>query len=215
MSSDRAVRMPWMALPLEVAPAAIRRVIARIDDGLSRRAEVQPYAEDAACMLRIAPTRARHVVRLSDGAEIRPGDLVLDVHCWNERVPAMPEGGADLAWALKTAGRLRHSLVLLARAVETDPALQNTRAVRARVNFVGLGGSNKSVSRIIARMGFEDVDEGRGAWPERVHDVLENVLIAALVWTHNPAALRRDKLLRERRPVWCSRERLASLHGSR
>lgn len=200
-------------MPLEIAPAAIRRLIARIDDGLSRRAEVQPYADDAACMLRIAPTRARRVVRLSDGAEIRPGDLVLDVHCWNERVPAMPEGGADLAWALKTSGRLRHSLGLLARAVETTPALQATRAVRARVNFVGLGGSNRSVSRIIARMGFEDVDEGRAAWPDRVHDALENVLIAALVWTHNPAALRRDKLLRERRPVWCSRERLAVLHG--
>ena len=213
MSSDRAVRMPWMAMPLAIAPAALRRAIARFDDGLSRRAEVQPYTDDAACMLRIAPTRARRTLPLSDGTEVRPGDLVLDVHCWNERVPPMPEGGADLAWALKTAGRLRHSLQLLARAVEATPALQETRAVRAQVNFVGLGGSNTSVSRIIARMGFEDVDEGRGAWPEQIHDVLENVLIAALVWTHNPAALRRDKLLRERRPVWCSRERLVALHG--
>lgn len=212
MSSDRAMRMPRTALPVGAAPT-IRRFIARIDDGLSRRAEVQPYSEDPGCMLRIAQTRARRTIQLSDGSQIRPGDLVLDVHCWNERVPAMPAGGADLAWALKTAGRLRYSLGLLARAVEATPALQGTRAVRARVNFVGLGGSNKSVSRIIARLGFEDVDEGRGAWSEQVHDALENVLIAALVWTHNPAALRRDKLLRERRPVWCSRERLAALHG--
>lgn len=55
MSSDRAV--PWMALPLEAAPAAIGRVIARIDEGLSRRAKVQPYAEDAGCMLRFASPR--------------------------------------------------------------------------------------------------------------------------------------------------------------
>ena len=164
-------------------------------------------------MLRIARTAATRAVRLSDGAEIRPGDLVLDVHCWNERIPPMPPGGADIAWARKTAGRLKSSLVLLAKAIETSPDLQGTRAVRAGVNFVGAGGSHTSVSRIIERMGFEDVDEGAGTLSRRIHDVCENILIAALVWTHNPAALRKDKFMRERRPVWCSRERLMRLHG--
>ncbi len=99
--------------------------------------------------------------------------------------------------------------------MESNPTLVQARAVRARVNFVGAGKSNSSVSRIIDRMGFEDVDEGCGSFATQLEDAFDNILIAALVWTHNPAALRRAKLVRERRPVWCSRERLTVLHGVR
>ena len=69
------------------------------------------------------------------------------------------------------------------------------------------------MSRIIKRMGFEDVDEGAASAWKRVHDRLENVLLAALVWTHNPDALRRDKMVRERRPVWASIDQVLRCHG--
>jgi hypothetical protein len=49
---------------------------------------------------------------------------------------------------------------------------------------------------------------------ERIHTAFENILIAALIWTHNPEAVRRDKLLRKRRPVWMSRERLLQRYGT-
>ncbi len=213
MSGDRAIRLPRIQAPFAFGHAVARRVIAGVDERLSRHAKVETFSDDPTCILRYAPTRARHAVHLSDGALIAPGDLVIDIHCWNERVPPMPKGGADLAWALKASGGLKASLRLLAAALDSDARLQPARAIRARVNFVGLGGSNQSVSRIIARMGFEDVDEGGGGLNARFHDMLENLLIGALVWTHNPEALRRDKLLRERRPVWASRERLLALHG--
>lgn len=212
MSDDQVVRMPSAASPIDVG-VAVRRLIAGVDRRLSRHAQVRSFSDDPACMLRYASTAARRPVVLSDGARIAPGDLVVDIHCWNERVPAMPKGGADLAWALKASSRLRGSLRLLAASMLVNPTLMGARAVRARVNFVGVGGSNESVSRIIARLGFEDVDEGAGSLSMRFHDSLENVLISALVWTHNPEALRRSKLLRERRPVWTSRERLLKLHG--
>ena len=156
---------------------------------------------------------ARRTIRLSDGTVVRPGDTVADVHCWNERIPSMSAGGADLAWAQKASLRLRHSLRLLARAMATDPGLSGVKACRANVNFVGLGGSNSSVSRIIARLGYEDVDEGEKTFRLRLHEALENVLIGALVWTHNPEALRREKMIRERRPVWSSRARMLNLHA--
>lgn len=184
-----------------------------MDGYLSRRGNVRTFSDDATCFLRYSPTIAAHPVRLSDGAEIRPGDLVVDIHCWNERVPSMPRGGPDLAWAQQASGRLKYSLRLLAHAMVTTPELRDARACRARVNFVGRGCSNESVSRIIHRLGFEDVDEGAGSVQARIHDVFENVLIGALVWTHNPEALRRDKMIRERRPVWSSRQRLLKLHG--
>ena len=172
------------------------------------------YSDDEKCILRCATSRSAGHFRLSDGAEIEPGDCVVDVHCWNERIPAMPKGGADIAWAHQVSGRLRYSVQLLAKALVTNPDLHAVRACRARVNFVGRGCSNESVTRIIHRLGFEDVDEGAGSIAARIHDALENVLISALVWTHNPEALRREKMIRERRPVWASRDKLLRLHGS-
>lgn len=194
-------------------PAMLRRAITGLDHYLSRRNGVATFSDDEDCILRIALVPAKRAIRLSDGTEVHPGDAVADVHCWNERIPSMPAGGADLAWAQKASLRLRHSLRLLARAMATDPNLLAVKACRANINFVGMGCSNSSVSRIIARLGYEDVDEGEKTFRLRLHEALENVLIGALVWTHNPEALRREKMIRERRPVWSSRARMLNLHA--
>ena len=193
--------------------ATLRRAVVALDGYLSRQNGVVVLSDDEDCILRIALVPARRAVRLSDGAEIRPGDAVADVHCWNERIPSVPRGGANLAWAQQASLRLRHSLRLLAHAMATDPDLLAVKACRANVNFVGLGCSNASVSRIIQRLGYEDVDEGAKTAAAHLHEALENVLIGALVWTHNPEALRREKMMRERRPVWSSRARMLSLHA--
>lgn len=193
----------------------VRRLIGGLDDHLSRKQGVRRFSEDESCLLRYAPIRSLHEIRLSDGTEVSRGDFVLDIHCWNDRVPLMVRSGPDLAWAQDTAKRFKQSLRLLARAMATEPELAAAKACRAQVNFVGQGRSNASVSRIIRRMGFEDVDEGSESLSTRVHRGLENLLIAALVWTHNPDALRRDKILRERRPVWASRAQVLKLHGSK
>ncbi|WP_237478180.1 hypothetical protein [Lichenibacterium dinghuense] len=192
----------------------LRRAVMALDAHLSRQNGVVPFSDDEDCILRIALVPARRTLLLSDGAEIRAGDTVADVHCWNERIPAMPVGGADLAWAQKASLRLRRSLELLAHAMATEPGLSVVKACRANVNFVGLGGSNRSVSRIIARLGYEDVDEGVKPIGTRLHEALENLLIGALVWTHNPEALRREKIVRERRPVWSSRAMMLALHAA-
>ena len=195
------------------ATVGLRRAIMALDARLSRHNGVVPFSDDKDCILRIALVPARRTVCLSDGAEIRPGDTIADVHCWNERIPAMPAGGADLVWAQKASLRLRRSLELLAHAMATDPSLVAVKACRANVNFVGLGCSNRSVTRIIARLGYEDVDEGAKPISMRFHETLENVLIGALVWTHNPEALRREKMMRQRRPVWSSRARMLNMHA--
>jgi len=192
----------------------LRRAISSLDGYLSQQHGVAPFSDDERCILRIALMPAACATRLSDGAEIRPGDLVVDVHCWNERIPSMPKGGADLAWAQQVSVRLKYSLRLLTHELVVQPALKDARACRAKVNFVGQGCSNESVTRIISRLGFEDVDEGSGTLRTHVHDSLENILISALVWTHNPEALKREKMIRERRPVWSSRAKLLSLYGS-
>lgn len=202
----------WLPNPAGLGSRVIRRAVRKLDDRLSRSQNIQAFSDDPTCILRYAMTTSPRAVRLSDGWEIRTGDVVADIHCWNDRVSPMPKGGPDLIWAQKTSSGLKRSLRLLAGALVARPDLQHARACRARVGFVGLGGSNESVSRIIQRLGFEDVDEGASA-RTHMHDALENILVALLVWTHNPEALRRDKLIREHRPVWSSRARLLGLHG--
>ncbi|WP_237479321.1 YkoP family protein [Lichenibacterium dinghuense] len=173
---------------------------------------MKPYSRDARCLLRCAVIPSPCAFTLSDGAALRPGDLVIDLHLWNEHIPPMPASGPDLAWGRLVAAWMRHSLVLLAGALDVDPGLRDARAIRARTNFVGWGERSESLTRLIARFGFEDVDEPPSLH-ERVHDAFENILIGALTWTHNPEALRRDRLIRQRRPVWMSVEALRRLHG--
>lgn len=191
----------------------LRRAISGIDDYLSHRCGVKPYSRDERCLLRCAALPSPGAYRLSDGTALVAGDLVIDLHLWNEHIPPVPKAGPDLAWARLVAGRMKHSLALLAEAVRTEPELRGAKAVRARTNFVGWGGQSESMSRLIGRFGFEDVDEGTASVPGRVHDAFENILIGALTWTHNPEALRRDKLIRQRRPVWMSADTLRRRHA--
>lgn len=191
----------------------LRRAISAVDDGLSRCCGVKPFSRDERCLLRYAAIASPGDYRLADGTVLKAGDPVIDLHLWNEHIPPVPKAGPDLAWARLVSQWMKHSLVLLAEAARTDPELRGARAIRAKTNFVGWGGQSESMSRLIARFGFEDVDEGAASMPERVHDALENILIGALTWTHNPEALRRDKLIRQRRPVWMSADTLRRRHS--
>ena len=195
----------------------LRRAISGLDGYLTYCCGVKPFASDERCLLRYATIPSPGDFRLTDGTGLKRGDLVIDLHLWNEHIPPVPKRGPDLAWARLVAQSMKHSLTLLSDAVEANPDLRGARAIRARTNFVGWGGQSESMSRLIGRFGFEDVDEGTASMPERVHDAFENILIGALTWTHNPEALRRDKLIRQRRPVWMSvdvlRRRQAGCRG--
>lgn len=211
--SERLLRQSSRAVGSGMA--ALRGTVMQVDDQLSRLHGVRPFTTDTRCLLRFSLILSPASIRLSDGVSVDCGSRIVDLHLWNEHIPPAPKGGPNLAWALQLTEQLRRSLEELARAFGTLPELNEVRACRARTNFVGRGCSGESLSRIVERYGFEEVDEGLAPLPARFHDLLENVLIGALVWTHNPEALRRDKFIRERRPVWISRERLLRLHGER
>ena len=130
---------------------ALRRAISRIDGGLSYCCGVKPFSRDGRCLLRYAAISSPGDYRLSDGTVLKAGDLVIDLHLWNEHIPPVPKAGPDLAWARLVSQWMKHSLVLLAEAVRTDPALRGAKAIRARTNFTGWGGQSESLSRLIAR----------------------------------------------------------------
>ena len=201
------------AISSSITSDMLRRAISGVDDRLSHRCGVKPFAQDERCLLRYAVLSSPCTFTLSDGTEVKAGHPVVDRHVWNAHIPPVPRQGPDLAWARLVARWLKHSLMLLARAVDAETEMQSAKAIRARTNFVGWGEQSESLSRLIERFGFEDVDEGLATLPERIHDAFENILIGALTWTHNPEALRRDRLVRRRRPVWMSVDALRGRQG--
>ena len=108
------------------ASDALRRAIGEVDGYLSARAGVRPFCERAECLFRLAIAPAPISLRLVDGCRIQPGDPIGEIHLWNEHIPAVPRNGPDLAWARQMSRLVKGSLVLLADAVETQPAWRDS-----------------------------------------------------------------------------------------
>src|SRR5260370_40664511 len=70
-------------------------------------------------------------VAMSDGTRIREGELIGELHLWNEHIPRYSEHGPDLGWAADMRRRILLSLRLLAQHVERHPAWQHLPAFRA------------------------------------------------------------------------------------
>src|SRR5262249_3716327 len=89
-----------------------------LDSWLRRREGVFEYSHKPDCIFRAQLSRLSSDVLLSDGTFGRPGDRVIDLHLWNEQIPAMPIAGYSLAWGCrfnrsfeKSLGELAQSLV--------------------------------------------------------------------------------------------------------
>jgi hypothetical protein len=102
------------AVSLRMARASGRVLVVQLDHLLRRVYGVSEFPNDARCILRVALARARSDLTLSDGQSIRRGDLVVELHLWNERVPQTPPAGADLAWGRAFHAGFLGSLRLLA-----------------------------------------------------------------------------------------------------
>lgn len=185
----------------------LRRSIFRLDAYLRRRHGIVEFTTKPDCILRVALAVAPRALTLSDGTSIRPGDPLLDLHLWNEHVPAIPPGGVTLRWATAAARCARNSLRVLAA---------ETRAGHTP-NFVALRGCLRFDGRLLqapfAGCGFDTVIENPHSASAWMHEVGEACLVAMLLWAFNPAGLGHAHLTHPRRFVWMSRTRLVERHG--
>src|SRR4029450_8566664 len=107
-------------------------------DGLLRRWQsVIEYTHDPTCILRIKFGRLDQDFALSDGTVGHAGERFIDLHLWNEQVPAMPKEGASIAWAREMHVCFQHSLRQLARYLPVRPALADSCVVRCPLMFAG------------------------------------------------------------------------------
>jgi len=185
----------------------LRRSIFGLDAHLRRQYGIVEFTARPDCILRIAPAAAEQMLVLSDGTRIQPGDPLLDLHLWNEHVPAIPPNGVTLRWAAAAAHCVRASLRTL--AAETGAGHVP--------NFVALRGCPRFDGRLLQApfvgCGFDTIVETTHSPGEWVHELGEACLVAMLLWAFNPAGLGHAHLMRARRFVWMSRTRLLERHG--
>jgi hypothetical protein len=178
------------------------------------RQGITEFTDDPNCILRISLEAADRELRLADGAVVRPGERVLEMHFWNERLP-QARGPIGLGWGRRFSRRLRRSFDDLAIALEHDPRFSDVVALRGRLAFAGARDS-ADCRRFGAWFGFEVAEETRATTlRDRLHAVAEDFWLLALTYAFNPGALRHRSLVRRHDDMWISRARLIERYGLR
>lgn len=180
--------------------------IRAIDWGLRQAYRVRPFCDDPGCILRISPGRVRRPLELSDGASLKPGDPLINIHLWNERVDEFGGGNPPAAWGAASLHRLRASLHRLAVLLSDDANGREAVAVCGKLSFVT---HPVKAQRLFQALGFDMavIDRpGLRIWRPAFWD---NLLASWLMWTFNPASLRGKRLADLARiEVWMSRKSL-------
>jgi YkoP domain len=191
----------------------MRCVIRRFDAFLRRCYGVEdlfPEQSDLVCILRVRLTHAARAVALPDG-RIPVGAPVLELHLWNERIPRIPPGGPDLAWARRTQRLFVDSLREVARRLRSDSRLAGVQAVTgATVLIFSPDGLDRN--RLMKRLGFAvfPVRNPLG----RFGRFWENAYTWAIMWTYNPASLRLRRFRQMRRDeFWMTRSKFVEGFG--
>ena len=191
----------------------LEQLIFGLDGVLRRWQSVVEYTHDPACILRIKLGRLDQDFALSDGTVGHAGERFIDLHLWNEQVPAMPKEGASIAWARQMSLCFQHSLRQLARYLASRADLDDISLVRCTMGFAGQERNDQMV-RLIGRYGFEFVPPATTVtMAERARRLGENIFISLIVLARNQAALRRDTLRRGRTRVFMSRKVLEQRYG--
>ena len=177
-----------------------------LDRWLQRRQGVFEYTHKPDCIFRVQLGRLHSQVVLSDGTFGRPGDQVIDLHLWNEQIPAMPVAGPSLAWGRRFSRCFAESLHELARFLMSEPELLDITIIRANTNL-------NSLRRIAARHEFEAIlDPVRLSPWECVHWFGENILYWLLTLACNSGGARPNTFWRSRKLMYLSRKVLERKH---
>ncbi len=191
--------------------ALLEHAVYGLDRWLRRRQGVYEYSSNPVCLFRVNRGEADQALTLSDGTRIRPGDPILNLHMWNEHMPAMPAEGATVGWARQAHRAVNTSLRELARWLARRADHADIAALRADMRLATVAQSQQLV-RITTRYGFESA--ASRAETGSLRQLGENILMYLLVLAANPAAIRTDVLWRDHALVYLSRAALERRYGS-
>jgi len=147
---------------------------------------------------------------LSDGTRIQPGDPLIGLHAWNERLRHWGPNEGTLAWGRLLLKGLTSSLRLLGDHVAANPGLSTAVALRAEFSFAT---DLQQASDIAGALGFDLVLLDQPAvrfWRRAFWD---NLYAFGLMWAYSPRSLRGKPLSGLNRvQIWMSCSRLAELY---
>jgi YkoP domain len=201
-----------MTSPLAALGCAGVRVI---DLTLKRYYRVFEFTDDPACILRAAPSVSARDIVLSDGVRVARGEPILELHFWNERLPALPHGGASLAWGIEITQRGRHSLHLLAAYLACEPRFNRVRVLHGESGFLELS-QFPEMRALVEHWGFDFMEGETPGWRVWNFAFWQNLFSWWLMWTYNPSSLH-GKHFHEigRSELWMSRSTLMKEFGER
>ena len=186
-------------------------LVGSLDAWLRSYYDIRDFTDDPQCVLRIGPMPAHMGVSLSDGTELREGELVGALHLWNEHLPHYSGNGPTLAWAKEMRCRMLRSLSLLADFVECDPVWAPVRAFCGDSTLSSrIGGPQ--MQRLARRHGFEPV-QPPAALSRHLQTIADSLIVWGLTRAFDPAALSRQRFLRDHNELWLSRSVLMTLYG--
>ncbi len=187
----------------------MRRIIRRFDAFLRGRLGVYEFSHSPYSLLRVQRSRLRRRVMLS-GLQFEPGEEVIDLHLWNEHMPALPATGPDVAWGVRVERMFLASLRDLAREIVANATYRDVRALRAVTVLLTPGPG--SALPLAQRLGFE-VRPHRNPLG-RFGEYWENFYTWWLMWTFNKLSLRHRSMGSLRRmEMWIGVEDFLSRFG--
>ncbi|NOZ29420.1 MAG: glycosyltransferase [Chloroflexi bacterium] len=199
----------------KIPSSALRWTIRGLDALLRRCYHIQEFSQEEDCILRIALHKSDEEVLLSDGTRVLPGDLIGELHLWNEHIPPMPPEGPDLIWAFTFRRRMARSLAALAAYVESDPRFRDVKAFRG-ILAIGSGDGLAQAARAADRWGFDLLDQQEPAGLlTRFLSFWQKLYTWGIIWTFNPSSLNGKNLRRlKHRRFWISRKQLLDRYGT-
>src|SRR5262249_4494677 len=148
---------------------------------LRRWQSVIEYTHDPICILRIKFGSLDQHFALSDGTVGHAAERFIDLHLWNEQVPAMPKEGPSIAWARRMSLCLQHSLRHLTPYLASRADLDDVSLGRCTMMFAS-GERDDQMVRMIGRYGFELVPPATTVtMAERARRLGENIFISLIV----------------------------------
>ena len=199
----------WLP-PVATPGGLFNRAVLRLDGRLRHRQNIFEFCDRPHCLLRVALCVVKTGIILPDGCQVRRGEVIGELHLWNEHVPIIPAAGPDLSWAVNIQRRMRQSLVLLSQHVQSDARFDQIRFFRAETRLGG-GKPCAQMERIARFFGFQltRTPPLEGLWHGLI-DLGERIHLWAMIRAFNPRALAGRGFLPTKHELWMSREVLLS-----
>lgn len=186
----------------------------RFDAIQRRRHNVYEFSDGSYCILRLGLRRAEEERELGDGTVVKPGDLIAEIHFWNEQIPRIPDEGCSMRWGIRFYDAALRSLLDLAKHVRETEALEGLVAVYGETAFATVT-RRDGLEAFLRRLGFEFATVHPPRLFGRIERFFVNLYAWLLIMGVNPASLKARSIFTvDCAQVWMSRDTLLGRYAA-